>query len=337
MNKNQLIKRWKTEEGKALLKSIKNSLQIGQPLDILKIEKHNGRWDLRGAELSVLKKENRIEVSGHGFSQKQGSLKLKKINLENIDFSFSNISYSWLERCYISNCVFKETKAKELYVVASEFEDCIFEKSDLSYSFLNENIGSNSGHFKNVNFVETNLKECSFCFPIIESCVFDDCLLYATNFNGSRLSNIKFLGEVNCPIFSGYPQRIHKSIFGIFNRVNPYDFFNKMTNVDFSECKMIGVSFINGIDISNCKFPNNENYIVIKDIQKTFNEVLHIVDKEWDAEEKRIAKNLINNIYFSQERQSQKMDVVDKFLLTDNTNKQEFGEIFFNLIKDKNQ
>lgn len=333
MNKTQLIKRWKTEEGKKLLQSIICSLQEGRSLDVLKIAKYNGRWDLRGAELSVLKKEKKIETSGHSFSQKLGSLKLKKVYLQSIDFSYSNISYAWIEKCIISNCIFKETKAKELHIIATEFSNTIFEKADLSYSFLNENVGSDSGIYRNTTFTETNLKECSFCFPFIEDCLFDNCLLYATNFNGSRFSRSKFIGEVNGPIFSGYPQRINKSLFGIFNRVNEKDFFNKMNNVDFYEAQMIGVSFINGIDLNKCVFPNSENYIIVKDIHTTFSKVKETVNKDWSLEERRIANNLIDNLYLSENRLHQKMDLIDKFSLIDNGKMQEFGEKFFNLIK----
>lgn len=281
MDKKELIKRWKTEEGKLLLELVKHNLESGQSLSLIpNIEKYNGRWDLRGSELSILRKERKIETSGHSFLQKLGSLKLKKSTLKVLTFHIVIlIIHTWIEKCIISNCIFIETKAKELYIIATDFNNCIFKKTDLSYSFLNENIGTNSGVFRNVEFVETNLKECSFCFPVIENCLFADCLLYATNFNGSRFANSKFAGEVNGPIFSGYPQRINKSLFGIFNRINEKDFFNKMTNIDFSEAHMVGVSFINSIDLNRCIFPNNENYIIVKDIYTTFSKARELINR----------------------------------------------------------
>lgn len=334
MDKNQLIKRWKTEEGKLLLESVKRALEKGNSLeDLKKIEKYNGRWDLRGAELSTLKKETRIESSGHSFSQKEGSLKLKKAKLENIDFSYCNVKYSLIERCFVSNCIFKETKAQELYIIASDFINCCFEKSDISHSFLNENIGKNSGSFKNTEFIETNLKECSFSFPIVEQCSFENCNLYATNFNGSRFFDTKFKGVIDSPWFSGYATNINKSILGIFNSISPKNYPNKMINVDFSEAKLIGVSFINGVDLNNCKFPNNENYILIKDIKKTFSKAREVINNEWPTDYKRIANNLIDNLYLATNKQNQSMDLVDQYLLTDDGKMKEFGEKLFNLIK----
>src|SRR5690554_5840592 len=124
---------------------------------------------------------------------------------------------------------------------------------------MNENIGRNSGSFKKTEFIETNLEECSFCFPLIEHCFFKNCKLYATNFNGSRVSNSKFAGLLDSPIFCGHPKRINKSLFLLFNRINPKGYFNPMLNVDFSEAKLIGVSFINEIDLNKCIFPNDKN------------------------------------------------------------------------------
>ena len=99
MNKTELIKRWQSKVGNELLQKVIHYLNNGKSLyNIEGLEKHNDRFDLRGAKLSVIKKENNIEVSGHSLSLKTGSLKLNHIVLESVDFSFGDISNSYLKK-----------------------------------------------------------------------------------------------------------------------------------------------------------------------------------------------------------------------------------------------
>src|SRR5690554_7164583 len=93
MNKQELIKRWETVEGKLQQEAIISCLTKGTPLSsIPNLEKNIGRWDLRGAKLSILQKEREINVEQHSLIQKSGSLKLKNVVLENIDFSLDRKS-----------------------------------------------------------------------------------------------------------------------------------------------------------------------------------------------------------------------------------------------------
>src|SRR5690554_879204 len=197
MNKQELIKRWETVEGKLQQEAIISCLTKGTPLSsIPNLEKNKGRWDLRGAKLSILQKEREINVEQHSLIQKSGSLKLKNVGLENIDFSFCNLSYSLIEKCIIQNCVFEETKAKEVTIYASDFNECFFIKADFSYSYMNEHIGRTSRSSNKPEVIEPNLEECPVCSPLIHHCYFKHCKLHATNFNESRVSNRKFAGLV---------------------------------------------------------------------------------------------------------------------------------------------
>src|SRR5690606_11971779 len=133
MNKQELITRWETIEGKLQQEAIISCLTKGISLSsIPNLGKNNGRWDLRGTKLSILQKKREINIEQHKLIQKSGSLKLKNTVLKDIDFSFSNLSYSLIEKCKIQNCVFEETKAKEVTIYASDFNECLFIKTDFS-------------------------------------------------------------------------------------------------------------------------------------------------------------------------------------------------------------
>ncbi|GAA5030078.1 hypothetical protein GCM10011506_18900 [Marivirga lumbricoides] len=335
----RLINRWKSQEGKYLLSEVLSKLSCNKSLDTIKgLEKYAGRWDLRGAPLSTLKSERKIEGEGTSFTQKYGSLKLKNIHVESIDFSYADISYSWWQQCRVNNCIFEGTKAKELQIYASDFFNCTFRNTSFNYSFLNNNLGKNSGSYKRVNFIECDLKECIFSFPEIENCIFENCNLMATNFDGSRFKHCKFIGKVDSPWFSGYSTTAQKSIFWIFNRVNPKDYPNLMQNVDFSEADLIGVSFINEIDLSQCVFPkDDEKYIVVRNLKKVYHTVERLMREKWDTNELRKGVSLLNNLYFTKDRQNQNIDFIDKKIMVFSDEKSDFGEKFFSLIKETNK
>jgi uncharacterized protein YjbI with pentapeptide repeats len=338
MIKRELVKRWLTTEGASRLGSISDCLKNGTSLESVKgLEKYAGRWDLRGAQLSTLKDEKRIESGGHGVTQRFGSLKLKNRSIDGVDFSYADISFSWWERCRINNCLFEKAKAKEIWVYASDFSNCVFKGTNLAFSYLGENIGDNSGSYQKTEFIEANLNECIFCFPIISDCLFADCNLTATNFDGSRLKNCKFVGKVDSPWFRGYSTSAQKSILGIFHRVNPKKYRNVMENVDFSGAKLIGVSFSHEIDLTNCIFPSDESqYIVVRNLRLVYSKLREIIEKEWTGEYKRLGLGFIDTIYFMRDRDNQPMDIVDKDLLTDEGKDSDFGEKFFQLIRQVN-
>jgi uncharacterized protein YjbI with pentapeptide repeats len=261
MMKEELVNRWKTEEGEVLLKEVITSLTTHRRLSlVLGVKKHAGRWDLRGAQLSFLINETRIESGGHGVTQKAGSLRLSSKTFESIDLSYADISYSRLEKCSFVNCVFEETKALEVRAYAIVFSMCIFRRADLSCSYI-WNLGTNAGMLNQVEFIECNLSTCLFSFPVIESCVFINCNLKEVDFDGSRFKNCIFKGEIDSAWFRGYSINAQKSLLGVFNRVDPKAFPNLMERVNFSESDLLGVTFSHSIDLRQCIFPSDESNI----------------------------------------------------------------------------
>jgi hypothetical protein len=336
--KNDLVKRWNTKEGKAMLSNIINVLEKGGALDSINgLQQIDGRWDLRGATLSTLKSENVLKIDQYKYSQKRGSLRLRNVVIQSIDFSFGDVSYSVFEKCTFTDCVFREVNGPGLKVIASDFEACEFIKCNFQYSFMNENIGSNSGQYRNVQFIETDLTECVFYFPIIDNCVFANCDLRATNFDGSRFSDTKFIGKIDSSWFHGHSILAHKTMLGLFNRIQPLDFPNKMLRVDFTEAELSGVTFAHSIDLSACIFPaNSERYLLIENLSDVYQAAKDIIVREWKGEDERKGISFIDQILFQGSHQKQKIDLVDKDLLTDGNADVVFGEKLFLLLSGLN-
>lgn len=333
---HELIKRWNTQVGEVKLLQIINNLSKGRSLSEIKgLDKYAGRWDLRGVNIAKLGK-NMNRFGDNKLSQKTKTFKFKRIVLESIDFSYADISYSFWIECDIKNCIFEETKAIEIELIACNISNSIFRKTSLSGSYINENIGSYSGSIKYSEFIDSNISNCIFRFTLIENCSFENCNLKETAFDGSRFKECKFIGILDSIWFRGYAVYAQKSILKIFNRFNPQDYPNRMINVDFTQAKLIGVSFEYSIDLSKCQFPTDNNYLLVKNLKSTYSKAREIIDKEWEGEAKRLGLGYIDQIFFCPKRQDQMMDFIDKHILERYGKNKDINERFFDLIKSLN-
>lgn len=327
MKKSELINRWQTENGQAVLKSFVKSINNNRPLDnIIGLEKHADKWDLRGANFSALLNEQSVTYKQFEYNQNESYFKFKNGTLKAIDFSYANLKFSSFQNCKIEDCVFDNTSLKQTKIIGSHITNCLFHKSNLSYAWLNDNIADNSGSYKHVKFIESNLSESFFCFPEIENCVFENCNLRATNFDGSRFKDCTFLGVVDSCWFRGYSLNAAKSILGIFNRINLQKYRNKMQNIDFSNAKLIGVSFGTNINIDQCVFPQ-EGYLILKNITKVIPMARKTIDENWIEEDKKTAFHLIDNVYYKKEYFEQDFVLIDRYLL-----EELFGVVFANKL-----
>lgn len=312
MKRKELIDRWFTPDGLILLGKVINAFsRHGSLNDIEGLSKIENRWDLRGAPLSDVVKETTIGNVEHQLKLKSGSLKIKNYCFDQVDFSYAEISNGELYKCTFQNCEFTGTQAKEMHIYACNFDRCEFQGVDFSYSFINKNIAADAGSFTNCSFYKVNLKECVFTFPIIENCVFEDCKLYACNFDGSRLRNVRFIGKVDSPWFNGYSIKADRSVFWLFNRVDPKELPNLMYNVDFSEAELLDVAFGYNIDLSNCIFPKDEErYLYINHLREVSIRSIEIIRNTWKDRDREIALDLMEGIYFSKSMQDQKSSFV---------------------------
>lgn len=332
MRRTQLINRWYSDEGSILLSNVLKAFAKGRKLEtVLNLNKHENRWDLRGAPLCYIVDQQKLGNSKHQINFVTGSFNVKNYAFSDIDFTYADISHSVLQECRIDNCLFLRSRAREIAIYNCDFNMCHFESVEFSYSFMNSNVGKRAGSYLSCKFIKSKLNECVFTFPIIDNCLFEDCNLYATNFDGARIRNTKFVGKVNSCWFRGYSKAATTSILWLFNRVNPHNFPNLMDNVDFIDADLYGVSFMNGINLDKCKFPKDDNLLLIKNIKSIYSMAVGRIEKEWVGDSKRVGLNLIDSIFFNKDKQEQDADVIDKKILKDHDG---LGFRFFDLMSD---
>lgn len=329
MKISEIKDRWNTPSGFNKREWVINALKNNTSLEEC-IEKYNGKWDLRGIKLTTPQILQET-LSTHVVSINDNTLEFKHINLNDIDFSYADLSYTLWTYCKFENLIMYSTNFSNVRLWACSMKNCNIEKTNLSGSLLGSRLKKNSGTYQGVVFKNSNFKNTAYSFPLFNNCSFIDCALDDVNFDGSRFENCIFKGKLYSPIFRGFTTKYEKRFFWE-RSINPYDFPNKMINVDFSDAQLYGVSFIDGVDISTCKLPKQGEYLLVNDLEAVYSQVHDVVKQEWYGEDKRLGLDIINNIYYTKHHKNQNQDIVDKAFLTEQFSP-EFGNRFFELIK----
>jgi uncharacterized protein YjbI with pentapeptide repeats len=304
--------RWFTDEGRKLSAAIMKCFSLGSQFkDSLGLDKHNGRWDLRGITLPI-------------------PFKATQAILKSVDLSHATLYESHWERCSFNDVVFFGSKLDRTKFWACQFDDVIFEKAFLNEVVMNATLSNESGHFKNVSFIESNLKGTIYGNTLFKGCRFINCPMHLVDFNGSRFVESKFSGNVVEVFFRGQ-QLIDRQLY-------PYakPLPNLMDNVDFSEAVLESVVFLDSIDLSRCIFPSTDDYIVIRENRNLiFDEVRKEIDSSWEGVNKKIGLALIDQAYLSPRQRNNRGEVIDRHFLL--KTEKEFGVKFFELVKKFNE
>ena len=316
--------KWTEQEISKLL----NQLQRGIEPDV---EIIGGKLDLRGIGFPRPVNSETKSFKGHDYLSEEGNLSFKKVKFDNIDFSGSSFSSIHFDRCLFNNVTFGKVKAKNVRFWDCHFKDVDFTKSDMRGSSLNINIGKESGSFRNVRFSECDLRQTEYSFPLFDGCEFIHCNLKEVDFNGSRFSSCSFEGKLDSVAFRGYALNVNSN--KLFFKLNPEKFPNPMNQVDFTSAELLGVDFTDGIDLSKCTFPVNENYLLIDDLNKMCAESSKVLPLFFtDEKDRNMALGLIENMYCREEKRDQRMDFMDKPLLS-SIYGEPFANTFFEAIR----
>ena len=108
-----------------------------------------------------------------------------------------------------------------------------------------------------------------------------------------------------------------------------------MENVDFSQAELKGLSFLNGIDLRQCKFPKGDNYLLVTNPARTYKIAAELVRNTWHGEEQRRALILIK-IHNANEGDAKPVDFIDISLPSDNGKRLDLGRKFFETLRESN-
>ncbi|WP_342086186.1 pentapeptide repeat-containing protein [Dyadobacter sp. OTU695] len=314
----QLIDRWTTGKWAVIRKRI-----LATPRKMFAILKDHpkidGRIDLRGLVFVENPKDSRPLI-------------LRRLNWESVDLSYADLRGTWWTKCNVKGSLFSRTDFREVHIEASNFSECIFSRCDFRDAYMNTSRWSESGSFENVVFHRSNLCRVIFGFPILRDCSFENCKLSTTHFSASQFCNTKFIGSIESVFFQGKLDPPFSWFEKLIYAKKKYSIFNPMENVDFSQAELRGVSFLNGIDLRQCKFPKGDNYLLVTNPARTYKIAAELVRNTWHAEEQRHALILIK-IYNANESHGKPVDFIDISLPSDNGKRLDLGRKFFETLR----
>lgn len=109
-----------------------------------------------------------------------------------------------------------------------------------------------------------------------------------------------------------------------------------MVNVDLSKAQLRGVFFTDGIDLSTCLFPEQDNYFRVDNFNQVFRTVKEKISSEWPSPYKENAIAALDRLFFDEHKTDMNID----FIYTGfefRTFPADFNGRFFGLIKEINK
>lgn len=266
ISRRTAIERWKTADGIYKRGQIINSLLNNKPIEKLPfIEQIDGYYDLRGIYF-----ENKTI--------------LKKVEIKNIDFSYSNFNCLLLDQCRIENIIFDMCDCVEMVQYGCYFEKCRFTKT----KFLNAGFGIDGGKYKNILFEESNFEGAFFYYPDFEDCTFMNCKMEGVDFSASHLIDVKFIGKLDDVWFRGESPipKTQKKMKETGRGLNPMI-------VDFADADLWFITFSDHCDLSRVIMPKDGEHYLINNIKKVIQYLEVDAEKIIDMKHHKFVKEFI--------------------------------------------
>ncbi len=300
----------------------------------------NGRFDLRGLAVPRPEVTGSSAFKNYELSFLSGRIEFRRIILDNADLSYSDFTDVIWKNCNLSNVDFRSARLRGVGFWSCSLTNISFDGSDLRDAVLDGANGSSPSSFVDVNFCKVNLESTGGGLPLFRNCDFSNANLRKVDFDGARFENCKFAGLLYDVAF-----RPHASIYVAsalpWQRLDPKKFTNRMEFVDFSQADLRYVGF-NGVDLSSCTFPCDENHLVIRSQRQVFLRAVDVISSEWQDPERTSALRMIDNIYIrpgiregrqpSAEQIAQPIEVVNRLDLRE-TLKPGVGDRVFDLLR----
>lgn len=253
---------------------------------------------------------------------------------ENVDFSYCNLNYAWIERTSIRSCLFEGADLSNTKIEGGEITETTFTRSKFKDALFRP-IGKDDGLLKNVSFIGCDFAKAFFSNIRVENCLFEDCK-FSETFWDARLSNSQFSGEIQNAIFRGHYSFLKQSLLDrIFDpRPNPKT-WNKMVNVDFSKAHFGEVMFNEGVDLSSTIFPAQDDYFKVTNLTKVCQRAREIVAADWGPPYQEMALRLIDKLFLGDRKKGMEIDFLPTDLYIPDL-PEDFGRRLLGLLKEVN-
>jgi len=316
--------RWTQPPLRDVASSIFNALRAGKRLKARHLRVHEGRIDLRGLPLpkpvpkGKLKLPSSESAPSFEFTIIRGRFEAANVSLKRVDLSFSDLSHAVWKACDFEDSLLCKAIVSQGFFRSCHFEDVVFDGADLRDTLVGGCEGETITSFKRTSFRNADLRHTYYQYPVFEDCDFSHAKLDGVDFQGSRFTRCKFAGKMTRLWFRGLYTSPSTSR-GTKHRarlrttgIDPDSIWNPMADVDFSEAYLDDSMFVNQIDLSRCRFPDDGVHIVVKDREKVYSAVGKEIAESWSEPARSEALALLERFANRKDQVGQRMDVVNR-------------------------
>ncbi|TMU54370.1 pentapeptide repeat-containing protein [Flagellimonas algicola] len=244
-----------------------------------------------------------------------GKEKINGLKIDGADISYSNLSFSFINKSRFTNVLFKKVEFSGFSDKFNVFENCHF----TNCKFQKSAIGYMGSKFLNCVFENCNFTDAVFIRAEFDNVKFVNSNLKGVDFNASSFISCSFEGHLEDVWFRGsYEISSDINEFGIARK-------NEMKDVSFEMATMIGVNYSNDCDLSSIKPPKEGTYMIF---DKWHERLMRLkLDIEHWEEEEQIEANIFVNSYLVHAKNQ------DWFLINAEEINKEFGIIGDKILK----
>ena len=325
------------------LHDILGHLKRGGQLEPGGLPKHDGRLDLRGAPFPQPRERDGVTFSSPELPYDylattiEGKFKVENVQIEDADFSTALMDNTDWRRCVFRRARFSRASLRDCAFTACHFEDVSFEGADLRGALLGGYAAHDTNEFRRTAFPRSDLRDTAYRYPLFEDCDFSRAKLDKVDFEGSRFSRCRFSGKMIEVWFRGFYSRPHPRDLDYFKRleIDSSRIRNPMVDVDFSEAYLDDVMFVDEIDLSHCRFPQDEKHIVIGNRQGVYSAMERTIDSQWHGAARVESLEFLRQLRERSEKKSQLMDVINRETYeADRSVAELWSRAFFDLLQD---
>ena len=240
-----------------IIESLGNGVDPGA-LGVQKLD--TGYLDLRWLKLPRAQTLATARLGEARIEYRPGRPSVAGCNLSKTDFAGSDLGeLTWESPYTLEDVKMDRIQGRHQCFRPGLVRQATFRRADLRDSHWGVS-GKPGPTWDEVDFEGANLRGSTFGHPLFRGCRFGKTKLDGIDFNGSRFEDCVFQGPMRDVWFHGKGRGKGPDI---------QDLRNPMKNVDFTKADLQFVEFLDGADLTTCRFPER-GYIRIRHPKRVF-------------------------------------------------------------------
>jgi hypothetical protein len=281
-NKRALIERWQTGPGLELAQQLKACWLFGrEPYPLLPLEKHNGRWDFRGLDVTILlppviplpdgtaldMREYRNAAHGDRPDSFNG------VHFVDCDFSFACLEDFWFEACVLDNILFYGANGTGFHDEASTFRQVDFTRT----RWYGATLGLRGARYERCLFEKTDLRRVFFYCGYFTDCHFNHATWSRdVSLEGSHFIRSKISGKIWQIFFKAIEDPLVNDLCGYI----PVE-SNSPVDLDLSAAQVEELLVIGPVDVSQVILSQDGNALLIRDWRAGARKLAQMIRAGW--------------------------------------------------------